>query len=198
MNFADYLWQLLPPPFKKLFEEVFKYVQTLGGMLDSLKTAIFTMRRNWFVRIATGQALDVHGEDRGIKRQVGESDADYQRRLVAAFEFYQAGGTRKGVLRAIADATSVTFSIREYQRECWKLGRGRLGRNTRLMAAAGVAFFGVYFDRVLTADEAAKVRAALDEAAPPHTNFQIVYPPAIEQRFWKLGRSHLGVNTRLR
>ncbi|MCL4514160.1 MAG: phage tail protein [Firmicutes bacterium] len=180
MSFVDYFWELLTKFLKATWESQLKiWIRTLGEKFDALKQSIFALRRNWLIKTATGEALDLHGEARWIKRKPGEPDDIYRNLVMDAFNYYVAAGTRKAIEEAIADITTVPFTIKEYQRECWKLGRpgySRLGVNTRLMSTRAVAAFGVYFDQPLSPDIEARVRQMLDELSPAHITFGIFYP----------------------
>jgi len=103
---AEYLWFLLPRPFKAaadgVVSEVRRTVDVLGSLLDDARQACFEVRRAWFPQTAHGQALDLHGLERQLVRQAGETDEAYALRLANAFDLHQMGGTVPGMVLAMA------------------------------------------------------------------------------------------------
>lgn len=107
MTFKEYLWKLLTRPFKLKNDTESKcYVDVLGDVQEEAKRAMFKLRRSWVVGTATGKALDLLGEARGIRRYTGEADASLQRRVDSAYEIYMLGGTVPGMLQGL---TSLGF-----------------------------------------------------------------------------------------
>lgn len=195
-EFARYLWDLLNRPLKRDGSEINRWVTVLGALLDEAKTAIFAVRRAWYLRTAPASALYEIGEDLGLIQRPDEATEDYRQRLLAAYDFYARGGTRRGVEDAVKLAVSDPFVIREYQVEGWKLGRRKLGVSARLFNPVYRATFGLEFPRTLSAAEEAQVRAWVDKAKPAHTAYLMRYPAAAPTG-WRLGTSRLGFDSKL-
>jgi hypothetical protein len=73
----------------------------LGVSFDDVKAVLFKARRSWLINTSSGEALDLHGEGRGIIRYPGETDELYARRVIAAYEIYAQGGTLPGMKRVL-------------------------------------------------------------------------------------------------
>lgn len=99
---ADYLWDLLRSALRAVLpSDVRIWVDTLASSLADLKQAIYSLRRAWVLATAAGEALDLHGQDRGLPRYPGETDDLYRRRLQAAYYIYAMGGTNDGLKEAL-------------------------------------------------------------------------------------------------
>ncbi len=117
-EFGNYFWRLLNRPLKLLEDsDTRKWVTALGEMFDGLKQSVFKMRRSWLVATAEGEALDQHGVGRSMPRYPGEKDEYYQRRLLAAFEIYQMGGTIHGTKEVLKQLGYPNTEIYELIRE---------------------------------------------------------------------------------
>lgn len=104
-NYAEYLWYLLPRPFKLLavgISGIYKLMTATGPLLDDAKEKVFLIRRMAMIATAEEKALDRHGADRQMPRYAGEEDDPYRERLLAKYELARLGGTRAGVKRALA------------------------------------------------------------------------------------------------
>jgi hypothetical protein len=104
MKFGEYILSLLPGFLRRrdgTKTDIERWAEALGVSLDELKQAIFKVRRAWLLDTATGQALDLHGTDRGIPRLPGESDDSYRQRLKAAYQTYALGGTNPGLVEVL-------------------------------------------------------------------------------------------------
>lgn len=103
---SDYLWYLAHTIFKsnklKTESDVYKTLNLMAVPLDDVKQEMFLLREMACVASAYGKSLDRHGRDRKMLRFVGESDARYRDRLLAAFDFYQLGGTAAGMILGLA------------------------------------------------------------------------------------------------
>lgn len=104
MKFGEYILSLLPGFLRRrdgTKTDIERWAEALGVSLDELKQAIFRVRRAWLLDTATGQALDLHGQDRGIPRLPGENDDSYRQRLKAAYQTYALGGTNPGLVEVL-------------------------------------------------------------------------------------------------
>lgn len=102
MSFGDYIWSLLPLPFRKAGSDIYLLFQAIGTKLEELKQAFFQIRRAWVIETASGWALDIHGRDRKMPRLPGESDDVYRVRLQSARTIYAMGGTDTGIIESLA------------------------------------------------------------------------------------------------
>ena len=68
---------------------------------------------------ATGRYLDVFAEDRGFKRQEGESDEDLRTRVFAAFQGVSPDGIMAVVNAILAPYTSIKAQYYEPELDCW-------------------------------------------------------------------------------
>jgi hypothetical protein len=103
--FLPYLWFLLPRTLKPADgttdSELGKAVEVLASLLDDARQAVFDARRAWLPATSNEEALDILGADRLIHRMQGESDEDYQQRVMAAFDLHRQGGTEPGMVMAM-------------------------------------------------------------------------------------------------
>ncbi|MCR4443484.1 MAG: phage tail protein [Peptococcaceae bacterium] len=102
MSFGEYIWSLLPLPFRKVGSDIYLLFQAIGAKLEELKQAFFQIRRAWIIDTAPGWALDLHGMDRRMPRLPGESDDVYRLRLQSARTIYAMGGTDTGLIESLA------------------------------------------------------------------------------------------------
>lgn len=194
MSFGEYLWGLLNRPFKRS-DEVKRFAEVIGFLLDEAKMVIFTVRRMWFLRTCPVEVLELFGDDYGMPKLPEESDEAYRERLRNVFDWYFWMGTTKGILRAVELVVNVPCRIREYQVDCWKLGINRLGVDIRLFDPNYLFKFGLIFERTLTPGEEAWVKKVVNLVKSAHTVFIIRYPESDKQFYWRLGRSKLGTDT---
>lgn len=194
MGFGEYLWKLLHRPFK-FSEDIRRFTTVIGSLLDDTKQVIFAVRRVWFLRTCPVEVLGEFGNEYGMPQLTGESDEQYRTRLINVFDWYYWMGTNYGVLRVISFVLNVECRIREYQVDCWKLGRNHLGRDTRLFDPSYLYKFGLYFARELTSDEEQLVRKVVNAVKEAHTIFILKYPTPERQTYWRLGKARLGRDT---
>lgn len=106
MTFADYFWNLATRAFKRLLKkedsDAWVWFQGIGPAYDDAKGVIFSIREQALVATATGDGLDKLGKDRKMPRLAGETDDDYRKRLLAAYDIYREGGTEPGLLRVLS------------------------------------------------------------------------------------------------
>lgn len=194
MNFAEYLLGLLHRPFK-LKEDIKRFVDVIGYLYDEAKKVVYTIRRIWFLKTCPVDVLGLFGEDYGIPQLPGEAAEAYRQRLLNVFDWYYWMGTNKGIIQAIRLIVDVPCRIREYQVDCWKLGRNRLGRDTRLFDTAYLYKFGLIFDKVLSSADEQLVKKVVNVVKAAHTMFFIRYPTIDKQNYWRLGISKIGRDT---
>jgi hypothetical protein len=187
--FFPYLWFLLPKPLKapehvsapgggrprrhgRDENEIERTVQVLASLLDDLKSAVFSVRSSWVTASAEGQALDLIGADRMLRRIPGESDDDYRARLLAAFDLYQQGGTLPGMKLAMELVGEPEAEVEEPRVPAYH--DGTLHRDGGAFHGGWVSWarFMVKLalrEAGLPADHLATVLRQVDEWKPAHT-----------------------------
>lgn len=104
-TFGEYMFSLLFAPLKKGKQAANQFrifFRVIGREFDDLKAAIFRLREEANVASASEAMLNVHGQDRGMARIAGEDAESYRTRLVMKGVVSTWGGTKKGILYALA------------------------------------------------------------------------------------------------
>lgn len=104
-TFGEYMFSLLFAPLKKGRQAVNQFAiffRVVGREFDDLKRAVFRVRNEANVASASVVMLPVHGQDRNMPRLPGESDEGYRTRLSMKGIISEWGGTRRGILYALA------------------------------------------------------------------------------------------------
>lgn len=99
------MFSLLFAPLKKgkrAANQFWIFFRVIGREFDDLKAAIFRLREEANVASASELMLNVHGQDRGMARITGENAESYRTRLVMKGVVSTWGGTKKGILYALA------------------------------------------------------------------------------------------------
>lgn len=117
MGFSEYLYDLAHRIFKrsepKTDSDIFKYTSSIGPDYDAAMESIVKLREQSQVVTATGKALDYHGQDRNMPRYPGEDDEAYRLRLLNAFSYYQALGTKGAIIKALTRLGYTEADIKE-------------------------------------------------------------------------------------
>lgn len=104
-TFGEYMFDLLFAPLKKGRRAVNQFAiffRVVGREFDDLKTAIFRVRNEANVASASEVMLPVHGQDRDMPRLKGETVEAYRTRLSMKGIISEWGGTKRGILYALA------------------------------------------------------------------------------------------------
>ena len=104
-TFGEYMFDLLPAPLKRGVQAVnqfFIFVKVAGREFDDMKKILFRVRDEANVVTASPPMLAVHGQDRNMPRLPGEDDETYRMRLAMKGLISEWGGTKKGILYALA------------------------------------------------------------------------------------------------
>lgn len=104
-TFGEYMFDLLFAPLKKAKRSVNQlriFFRVVGREFDDVKAAIFRVRDEANVATASPAMLPVHGQDRDMPRLEGESVEAYRARLCMKGLVAEWGGTKQGVLYALA------------------------------------------------------------------------------------------------
>jgi hypothetical protein len=98
---AERFAAMLPPWLDAAKPVVGRLVAAVGERVDELQAAAHAVRRARFIQTAPEWALAVHAQRLRQPRVVGEELEVWRRRLLTAWELFQAGGTRQGLSRAL-------------------------------------------------------------------------------------------------
>lgn len=104
-NFGEYMFDLLFAPLKKgkrAVNQFFIFFKVIGREFDDLKAVLFRVRDEANVASASPVMLPVHGQDRDMPRLAGEDIEAYRTRLSMKGIISEWGGTKGGVLYALA------------------------------------------------------------------------------------------------
>lgn len=104
-TFGEYMFSLLLCTLKKgkrAMNQFWIFFRIIGREFDDLRAAIFRVREESNVASASEAMLNVHGQDRGMARIAGEDAESYRTRLVMKGVVSTWGGTKKGILYALA------------------------------------------------------------------------------------------------
>ena len=119
---GTYMWWLLPAVRKRKESQesrLFGLLVTIGTILDALMASILTarLRRYFLIRdenhpyysseLRSGD-LDLPALDRGLRRLIGEGDADLQERIATLGYRNQFLGTKAGMKYLIEDIYGLT------------------------------------------------------------------------------------------
>lgn len=98
--YVKYLQQLSPPWL--LGDKGRRWMQAHGDGLDQIADLIRYAVMARMIAVAPEDALVYAGIDRGMPRYATESTEEYRGRLIGAWEYWQWGGTKKGVQDVLA------------------------------------------------------------------------------------------------
>lgn len=168
-KFADYFYFLAHRVFKlgkdRKSSDIWQFTGGIGPDYDQANQAIFKLRSQALIILAEGKALDAHGLDRKMPRYPGEEDMPYKLRLLNAFSYYSAVGTKTAILAALARLGYTDLDIIE----------AYLTDQTRW------AEFGVVFswdvDSVLNSASLRPLRDTVKRMKPAHTRMTTLTVP---------------------
>jgi len=105
MGFAKYLYKLAHRIFKRgetgKTSDIEKFAGAMGPNYNGALECMFELRKQAIVATAIGNALDAHGQDRLMPRYSGENDDSYRLRLMNAYSYYQALGTKSSIITTL-------------------------------------------------------------------------------------------------
>ena len=104
-TFGEYMSDLLPAPLKRARQaanQFFIFFKVVGREFDDMKNILFRVRDEANVVTASPPMLAIHGQDRNMPRLPGEDDETYRMRLAMKGLISEWGGTKKGILYALA------------------------------------------------------------------------------------------------
>ncbi len=104
-TFGEYMFDLLFAPLKRgkqAANQFFIFFKVIGREFDDMKEILFRVRDEANVVSASPPMLAVHGQDRDMPRLPWEDDGTYRMRLAMKGLISEWGGTKKGILYALA------------------------------------------------------------------------------------------------
>lgn len=122
-QFSTYFYDLSTRIFKrkpKPETDLYKLTETLGPAWDDTKDQMLMIRQQGIATLAQGIALDIHGADRKLPRFQLEGDEDYRGRVLAAFHFFQQGGTEPGMRNVLDSVGYPDATIYQCYKEKYK------------------------------------------------------------------------------
>jgi len=104
-TFGEYMFSLLFAPLKKgrrAVNQLGVFFRVVGRIFDGMKRDAFRIREEASIATASPVMLPVHGQDRDMPRLEGEDIEAYRGRLSMKGIISEWGGTRQGILYALA------------------------------------------------------------------------------------------------
>lgn len=123
-RFGEYMFDLLLAPLKKgkrAVNQFYIFFKVIGRIFDGLKEDALRVRDETNIATASPIMLPVHGQDRNMPRLKGESVEAYRTRLAMKGIISEWGGTKRGILYALAalgyeQSTIEPFGLQEPER----------------------------------------------------------------------------------
>ena len=104
-SFKEYMWYLLSSPFKlveKKINQWWIFISVIGKWFDTIKNEFQDARDETTIATCSDIMLQYHGEERGLTQYTGESKDTYRERIALYDEMQSLGGTKQGILLALA------------------------------------------------------------------------------------------------
>lgn len=123
-TFGEYMFDLLFAPLKRgkrAVNQFYIFFKVVGRIFDGMKKDVFRVRAESTVASASAVMLPVHGQDRDMPRLEGEDIESYRTRLSMKGVISEWGGTKTGILYALASlgyeqSTIEPFSLQDPER----------------------------------------------------------------------------------
>lgn len=106
-KFADYLYYLLPSPFKRLGKSInqwYIFCKVLGAWYDEVKADLLRAADETTIATCSDILLKYYGDDRNMNQYQNEDNDTFRSRIAMADEVESMGGTRDGLLLAARTA----------------------------------------------------------------------------------------------
>lgn len=103
-KFCDYMYYLLTSPFKKVRKTINQWYilfRVLGKRFDDAMESLYKAQEQTMVATCDPELLQIHADDRKLKRYPGETDENFRKRIANYPEVCRLGGTDPGVLLAV-------------------------------------------------------------------------------------------------
>lgn len=100
-KFRDYLYYLLPSPFKRLKKnQWYIFFKVIGEEYDKVQTELECALEQTSVVTCNVDMLQYYAQDRGMYRYTGEDDETFRSRIAMQDEVEALGGTKAGIILA--------------------------------------------------------------------------------------------------
>ncbi len=102
-KFADYIYYLLPSPFKRLKKSVnqwYIFCKVIGQWFDEVKNDLLKAVDETTIATCSDELLIYYGEDRNLTQYKNEGNEEFRSRIAMTDEMEYLGGTMEGVLLA--------------------------------------------------------------------------------------------------
>ena len=103
-KFADFIWYLLPTPFKlvrKTVNQWYIFFRVIGGWYDEVKADLLRARDETTIATCSDEMLRYHGADRGLVQYEGETYDNFRGRIAMFDELERIGGSREAIILAL-------------------------------------------------------------------------------------------------
>lgn len=103
-KFSDYMHYLLFGPLKKAAKAANQFhifLKVIGKLADQTKQDIFRVREEAMIISASERMLEIHGQDRDMRRLKGESVENYRLRLMMKHRIAEMAGSNSGILLSL-------------------------------------------------------------------------------------------------
>lgn len=102
-KFRDYLYYLLPAPYKRLKKSINQWyilLKVIGDEYDKVQAELERALDETSVVTCSALMLQYYAQDREMYRYQGEDDEDFRRRIAMHDEVEALGGTKEAILVA--------------------------------------------------------------------------------------------------
>jgi hypothetical protein len=103
-------------------------IGAIGERLDAVDPNQTNLANQFSVSTATGEFLDMNGNDFGVNRRLGESDDDYRKRILAVVPIYTNGPTVPAISQIVQNFTGVAPMIIEFGPDGFTMGVSPMGQ----------------------------------------------------------------------
>ena len=108
-KFADYLYYLLPAPFKRIKKDINQWYilwKVIGSKYDEVQNDLEQAANETTIATCSDALLVYHGADRHLTQYKNEGSEEFRSRIAMADEMEYLGGTKDGLILS-AKATGV-------------------------------------------------------------------------------------------
>lgn len=102
-KFADYIYYLLPTPFKRLKKSINQWYilcRVIGSWFDEVKGDLLRAADETTIATCSQILLSYYGEERNLTQYINEGETEFRIRIAMADEIESLGGTKQGVILA--------------------------------------------------------------------------------------------------
>ena len=103
-KFCDYMYYLLTAPFKRIKKTANQWYilfKVLGNRMDDAMESLYRAQEQTMLATCDPVMLQVHADERKLKKYTGEDDENFRRRIANHAEVMRLGGSNEGVILAV-------------------------------------------------------------------------------------------------